>query len=964
MSDSTPTPSPDPAAKPSYKDSLNLPKTSFSMKANLIQSEPQSLTRWEESHLFGRLQTSREHAEPFVFHDGPPYANGAIHMGHLLNKVLKDFVVRGALMEGRRVRYVPGWDTHGLPIEHKVMTELHEKGKTAKLDTLEPEKRHMAIRRECAAAATKFIGLQALQMKRLLTIADYADPYYTLMPVYEAKTLEVFADLFDQGVVVRALKPVHWSIANKTALAEAELEYEDRQDLSVYVDFEASDRAKVAAAFGLRAELAESSDDADELDESQFLDVTPSFMIWTTTPWTLPANLAIAVHERARYSLVEIDGNTTIVASEMVEKVAKKAGAEKVTVRAETDGASLVGLSYQHPFCARTGNIVSADYVTLEDGTGLVHTAPGHGADDYRTGLRVGLPAYCPVREDGTYDDSVPEWLRGKSIWTANAEITEHLRTSGHLFYDHTFTHSYPHDWRSKTPVIFRATEQWFIGVDAPMKRDGVSLRARALRAVESEIAFTPEWGRNRMRGMLESRPDWCISRQRSWGLPIPAFRCADGSTFMTSASIRAISKHFASRGSDAWFSETPVELLAHYDAKSDPDAPADLDITTLTKFYDIFDVWFEAGSSWNAVLRARNIGYPSELYLEGSDQHRGWFQLSLLPALAATGIPPFKRLVTHGFIVDKHGKKMSKSLGNTIEVEALLKEFGADVCRWWVAGTDYENDIRADTEFFKVAGESYRKVRNTVRFLLSNLEGYDATETESILGGIRDTSLEAWMLAQVASVQEVVRSAMTRCAFREAQQAIFTLCNDVLSSVYCAATKDRLYCDARNSARRRATQAAMFRATDAICRMLAPFVPHTADEAYRSLMRDDTACIHLERHHSVIQPCSPRWSEVLALREVVHAALERAKERGIDNSLDAGVLLPEAHGHLADFIDDLPDLLGVSRVIIARDQREIEVVDLRDQPRCERSWKRDTSVRLRADGGMLSDRDAAAMGV
>ena len=837
MSDSTPTPSPDPAAKPSYKDSLNLPKTSFSMKANLIQSEPQSLTRWEESHLFGRLQTSREHAEPFVFHDGPPYANGAIHMGHLLNKVLKDFVVRGALMEGRRVRYVPGWDTHGLPIEHKVMTELHEKGKTAKLDTLEPEKRHMAIRRECAAAATKFIGLQALQMKRLLTIADYADPYYTLMPVYEAKTLEVFADLFDQGVVVRALKPVHWSIANKTALAEAELEYEDRQDLSVYVDFEASDRAKVAAAFGLRAELAESSDDADELDESQFLDVTPSFMIWTTTPWTLPANLAIAVHERARYSLVEIDGNTTIVASEMVEKVAKKAGAEKVTVRAETDGASLVGLSYQHPFCARTGNIVSADYVTLEDGTGLVHTAPGHGADDYRTGLRVGLPAYCPVREDGTYDDSVPEWLRGKSIWTANAEITEHLRTSGHLFYDHTFTHSYPHDWRSKTPVIFRATEQWFIGVDAPMKRDGVS-------------------------------------------------------------------------------------------------------------------------------LRARNIGYPSELYLEGSDQHRGWFQLSLLPALAATGIPPFKRLVTHGFIVDKHGKKMSKSLGNTIEVEALLKEFGADVCRWWVAGTDYENDIRADTEFFKVAGESYRKVRNTVRFLLSNLEGYDATETESILGGIRDTSLEAWMLAQVASVQEVVRSAMTRCAFREAQQAIFTLCNDVLSSVYCAATKDRLYCDARNSARRRATQAAMFRATDAICRMLAPFVPHTADEAYRSLMRDDTACIHLECHHSVIQPCSPRWSEVLALREVVHAALERAKERGIDNSLDAGVLLPETHGHLADFIDDLPDLLGVSRVIIARDQREIEVVDLRDQPRCERSWKRDTSVRLRADGGMLSDRDAAAMGV
>ncbi len=979
MSEPTPQPSPhsspDAAAKPSYKDSLNLPKTSFSMKANLIQSEPQSMARWEETHLFGRLQSSREHAEPFVFHDGPPYANGPIHMGHLLNKVLKDFVVRGALMEGRRVRFVPGWDTHGLPIEHKVMTELHEKGKTAKLDTLEPEKRHLAIRRECAAAATKFIGLQATQLKRLLTIADYADPYYTLLPGYEAKTLEVFADLIDQGVVMRALKPVHWSIANKTALAEAELEYEDREDLSVYVDFEAHDRAKVAAAFGLKSEVGETSaasetndaneasDDA-EIDESQFLDVTPSFMIWTTTPWTLPANLAIAVHERAMYSLVEIDGNTTILASELVEKVAKKARAESITVRAEALGAALVGLEYRHPFCNRISRVVSADYVTLEDGTGLVHTAPGHGADDYRTGLREGLPAYCPVREDGTYDDSVPEWLRGKSIWDANKQVTEHLRASGHLFYDHTFTHSYPHDWRSKTPVIFRATEQWFIGVDVPVKRDGLSLRARALQAIEKEVGFTPEWGRNRLRGMLESRPDWCISRQRSWGLPIPAFRCADGSTFLTPASVRAIAKHFAETGSDAWFSESPSVLLAHYDATRDPDAPANLDVATLTKSYDIFDVWFEAGSSWNAVLRARNIGYPSEIYLEGSDQHRGWFQLSLLPALGATGVPPFKRLVTHGFIVDKNGKKMSKSLGNTIEVEALLKEFGADVCRWWVAGTDYENDIRADTEFFKVAGESYRKVRNTIRFLLSNLDGYDASETDAILEGIRDTSLEAWMLAQVASVVEVVRSAIARCAFREAQQAIYSLCNDVLSSVYCAATKDRLYCDARSSSRRRASQAAMFSATDALCRMLAPFVPHTADEAYRSLLRDDSACIHIERHRTLLQVCSPRWSEVLALREVVHAALERAKERGIDNALDAGVLLPEIHRPLTDFLDDLPDLFGVSRVVIARDQAEIEIVDLRDQPRCERSWKRDLTVRTRSDGGTLSDRDAAAIGL
>ena len=834
-----------------YKDSLNLPKTSFAMKANLIQAEPQSLKRWEDARVFNRIQVVRESAEPFVFHDGPPYANGPIHMGHMLNKVLKDFVVRGALMEGRRVRFIPGWDTHGLPIEHKVMTELHEKGKTAKLETLTPEQRHMAIRRECATAATKFIGLQAEQMKRLLTLADYADPYYTLMPAYEGKVLEVFADLIDQGVVVRALKPVHWSIANKTALAEAELEYEDRTDLSVYVDFEAADRAKVAAAFGL---LAEAPADADEVDDSRILDVTPSLTIWTTTPWTLPANLAIAVHERYRYALVEIDGNTTIMASDLVAGVAKKAGAENVVVRAETDGAKLVGLEYKHPFCDRKGRVVSADYVTLEDGTGLVHTAPGHGAEDYRTGLKEGLPAYCPVREDGTYDDTVPEWLRGKSIWDANKEITERLRASGHLLHDHSFVHSYPHDWRSKTPVIFRATEQWFVGVDVAMKRDGKTLRARALEAITNEVGFTPEWGRNRMRGMLESRPDWCISRQRSWGLPIPAFKMADGSTFLTAASVRAIAKRFAEKGSDAWFQESPAELLSHYDASKDPAAPKGLDIASLAKLYDIFDVWFEAGSSWNAVLRARNVGFPSELYLEGSDQHRG--------------------------------------------------------------------------------------------------------------SGIAPTSLEAWMLAQVASTQEAVRRAVAACSFREAQQAIYTLCNETLSAVYCAATKDRLYCDSPKSSRRRAAQAAMYRAADTICRMLAPILPHTADEAFRALTRDENACVHLEHYRTLANVCDTRWSEVLALREIAHAALEKAKERGIENPLDAGIALPVAHHHLAEFAADLPDLFGVSRVVMAKDQSVVEVIDLRGEPRCDRSWKRDGTVRQRSDGGMLSDRDAEAVGV
>ena len=929
----------------SYKETVRLPKTNFAMKANLVQSEPASMKRWESMGLHDQLLAARSEAEPFVFHDGPPYANGNIHAGHLLNKVLKDFVVRSALMEGHRVHYVPGWDTHGLPIEHKVMTELHEKGKGAKIDGLEPDARRMAIRRECAASAKKFIELQTTQMKRLLTMADYAHPYFTMMPEFESKVLDVFALLLEQGVVYRALKPVHWSIANKTALAEAELEYEDREDLSVYVDFEAVDKTKLETVFGCE------------------IDVTPSFMIWTTTPWTLPANLAIAVHPRNRYALVEMDGSTSILASELVDRVAKKAGVETVVRLAEVDGEQLLGLEYKHPFCDRLGRIVAADYVTLEDGTGLVHTAPGHGADDYRTGLKEGLPAYCPVKEDGTYDDSVPAWLIGKSIWDANPEVAEHLRESGHLFHDHKFTHSYPHDWRSKTPVIFRSTEQWFISVDRPTKRDNKSLRAMAISAVEHDVEFVPEWGRNRMRGMLESRPDWCLSRQRAWGLPIPAFKLADGTVFLTSASVRAIAARVAEKGSDCWFMETPAELLAGYDAKNDPDAPAGFDLSTITKLYDIFDVWFEAGSSWNAVLRARGLGYPSEAYLEGSDQHRGWFQLSLLPALGATGVAPFKRLVTHGFIVDKEGKKMSKSLGNTIEVETVMKDHGADVARWWTSSIDYENDIRMDIEFFNVAGEAYRKVRNTIRYLLSNLEDFDHATHGIAPSAHRSDSLEAWMLAELSRVQREVRASYKAFRFRDGNRAIFDFCNDTLSAGYCVATKDRLYCDAADSPRRRAAQSAMYTAAATLCRMLAPLLPHTADEAWRVLKRDDAACIMLEQYEALDVTADSRWEAVWVLEDAVGKALEAAKSNGIDNKLDAGLVLPDPTNQLQPFMGDLADLFGVSRVALAADGA-VQVEDLREQPRCERSWRRDVSVRLRSDGGMLSDRDAQAIGV
>jgi isoleucyl-tRNA synthetase len=939
--------------KKSYKSTLTLPQTAFAMEAKLTANEPARLKRWNESKLYEKLMSRPAPLGKWVLHDGPPFANGDIHIGHLINKTLKDVILRFRSMQGYQTPYVPGWDCHGLPIEHKIQEQIKKQGRNIReMSTLE-------VRKQCREYAAKYVAVQREQFKRLGILGEWENPYETMSPGYEAATLEVFAKFVEAGLVYRKLKPVPWSVANQTALADAELEYQDVQDKSVFVEFPVLSPSPGTPGEGW--------------GEGAFL------LVWTTTPWTLPANLAVAVHPDVKYHAVTYlkNGITRVglIAADLEETVLNRAGVGRLASGKSFTGRELAGTTYRHPFVDRVGKVVVAEYVTTTDGTGLVHTAPGHGEDDYETGIREGLEVYSPVLASGRFDDSVPEWLRGKSVKEANPLIVEHLKKTGLLLAEETITHSYPHDWRSKTPIIFRATEQWFVAMDKPFAVEGQteSLRKRAAEAAGGPVEFVPKWGQARMSGMLASRPDWCISRQRAWGLPIPVFYNEKGESLLTAESVRAIARRFAEKGSDAWFTDSPADLLG-----ADFKYPNGFSPENLRKEKDIFDVWFESGSSWHAVSEARrSLKFPADLYLEGSDQHRGWFQLSLLLSLGATGRPPFKQVLTHGFVVKPDGTKVSKSDKEYVTATQEINRHGADLLRLWCCSVDYQNDIPASPAAIREFGDKYRKIRNTLRYLLSNLYDFDP-QKDSL--PIEMASLDGWALAEVNKLIGEVTAAYDAYQLHRAFRLLHDFCAVQISAVYGNAMKDRLYCEKGDSRLRRRCQTVMRRMADCLIRLLAPMLVFTADEAWEHLPHKSgeeaaLAAVHLllgpkEAGQQPTEDQKREWAKLMELRDQALAQLDALKKSvGMNKALDAEVVYHVGESlrrRLEQYGPDLEDMVGAGFHSFADSPAgadRVEVVDRREKYKsCARSWKRRPDVGSDPEYPDLSLRDAAVV--
>ncbi len=905
------------ADKPDYKSTMNLPQTEFPMRASLNTREPEWLEFWERIDLHAKAIEQNRDGAPFILHDGPPYANGHIHMGTAFNKVFKDLIVKYKTMRGYYSPYVPGWDCHGQPIEHQVEKNLGPE-KMAEISQAD-------LRTKCRHYAMKFVGIQAEEFKRLGVIGDFENPYLTLNPAYEAGNVRIFKQMYENGMIYKGSKPIHWCIRCHTALAEAEIEYSDETSDSIYVAF------RMLSATPWDAEGA------------------VSVLIWTTTPWTLPANVAVTLADDADYVGVKLGDRVLVMAEELVESVATVAGWEAGSfevVGPRVKGSELSGLTYAHPIHEGVeGVIITGSHVELSTGTGAVHTAPGHGDEDYLVGRKFGLPMPMPVLDDGTFDAGGGPFA-GMNVNDANPKIIEWLAERGTLVASLKISHSYPHCWRCKQPVIFRATEQWFVSMDKAA--EGVRpLREGAMEAI-GKVEWIPGWSVNRISAMVGDRPDWCISRQRAWGVPIPVFTCSKcGETVATPETFDAVIALFETEGADAWFIRKPSEYL-----------PADTacgrcggGVEDLKPEKDIVDVWWESGVSHTSVLEARpELHRPAELYLEGSDQHRGWFQSSLLTSVGAYGVPPFERVLTHGFIVDGEGRKMSKSLGNTVSPLDVVAASGADIIRLWAASADYGQDISVSQEILDRTSEAYRRIRNTFRFLLSNLEDFDP----SMAVAWEDMpEIDRFALVRLADVTERVTKAYDEWRFHVVYHTVFNYCGTDLSAFYLDVLKDRLYSDGAASLSRRSAQTVLAKVLTTLVRLVAPILAFTAEEIWQftpEAIRGEAVSVHLAGWPEVEVPAEEAdalreaYAIVLEVRETATRALEQARnDKVVGKSQEARLLVEAPAGTLevlrARGEKDIAEMFIVSTVELA-DGAEIAVaVTPAEGEKCPRCW-------------------------
>jgi isoleucyl-tRNA synthetase len=896
------------------KNTLNLPQTSFSMKAKLSQKEPEIIKKWNQIKLYEKILKKRAKGQTFILHDGPPYANGRIHLGTALNKILKDFIVKTRTMQGCLSPYLPGWDCHGLPIEIRVDQLLGEKKKVMSI---------IEIREECKKYALKYIGIQRDEFMRLGVLGEWENPYLTMDPEYEGEVLRYLAAFFASGNVYKGKRPVHWCIHCKTALAEAEIEYKDRKSPSIYVKFPMiSDLSQKFFALA---------------DKKAFI------LIWTTTPWTLPANLAIAFHPEYEYVAVQVGGEVYVLAKRLLPVVAEELGFREYKILIAFPGKELEGLKAKHPFIERESLLVLANYVTLEDGTGCVHTAPGHGYDDYVTGLAYSLDIYTPVDGEGKFISQVEKY-GGMNVFEANKSITEDMKKDGTLLKEGVISHSYPHCWRCKNPVVFRATEQWFVSMD---KND---LRQKALEEIK-RVRWIPVWGEERISNMMRSRPDWCISRQRLWGVPIPAFECENcGEILAGEETTLWVSDIFSKEGSNSWYVKKTEELLPPGTKCSKCGS------TQFSKENNILDVWFESGASHNVLGKRDDLPWPADIYVEGHDQYRGWFNSSILVGVGAKNRSPYKTVITHGFVLDEHGRAMSKSLGNFIEPEEIISQNGAEVLRLWVAMLNYKEDARFGTEILQRLVEAYRKIRNTWRFILGNL--YDFSPDTETVALDEMFFLDRWILEKASEVGNKVLEAYEDYEYHVVFHAIYNFFTVELSAFYLDILKDRLYCSAKDSLLRKSAQTALFKILKNTLILATPLLPFTTEEAWEAMpqFKDKEESVHLE----LFPAFQEKWLDLalfdegkrlILVREKVLKELEKAREdKLIGNSLEARVTLKVPASQiefLKKYEKHLPSFFIVSAVSLEPHSGEDleSMVSLAPGEKCQRCWNYSTYV-------------------